>query len=115
MTTCTELDLKQSILEVLERHVGRNNPIKASRLAEMLDCPKTNTWVIREAIGDLIKQGSPILATTQPPEGYFLANTYQEVSDYCDSLKDRGIKIIIRRRDVKVAAQRYFTGQSKLL
>jgi len=108
------IDLKHSILSILSNHVGRNNPIKAVRLAEMLDCSKTNTFAIRDAIAELIREGHPIISSTSQPEGYYLANTYQEVSDYCQSLKDRGIKIIIRRRDVKRAALHYFNGQRRL-
>lgn len=111
----TELDLKQSILKVLERHVGRNNPIKASTLATMFGYSTKNTWAIRQPIGELIKDGYPILSALTPPEGYFMASSFAEVNEHCESLKHRGIEVIIRRRDVKLAAQRYFTGQSKLL
>ena len=109
-----EFDLKKSILSILERHVGRNNPVKAVELAEMLDCSKTNTFEIRDTIADLIKDGYPILSKTSPPEGYFIASSYQEVNECCQSLRDRGIKIIIRRRDLIRAAHNHFESAVKV-
>lgn len=113
--TTTDLDIKLEILKVLERHQGRRNAIKASELAEMFGLSKTNTYAVRALITELIRKGYPICSATQRPEGYFLPETYQEVNDYCQTLKDRGIADIIRRRDVKLAAQRYFTGQPRLI
>lgn len=118
MAVDTQINLKQEVLRVLERHVGRENPIKANELSRMFGYSKTNTWVIRDAIHELViddKNPCPICAAQSRPEGYFIAETYQEVNDYAQTLKDRGIADIIRRRDVRRAAQRYFEGTVKLL
>ncbi len=115
MTTATRTDLKQQVLAILQRHVGRNNPIKAAELCVMFGYSPKNTYVVREPIAELIREGYPICAALASPEGYFMAETYQEVNEYAESLRERGIKDILRRRDVRRAAQRYFTGAMKLL
>lgn len=115
MTLSVKSDLKAEILKVMESHVGRNNPIKANELASMFGLSTKNTFPVRQIISDLIKDGFPILSSVSNPEGYFIAQSYAEVNEYCESLRHRGIEVIIRRRDVKRALQHYFEGTVKLL
>jgi len=118
ISTKSETDLKAAILGVLEHHVGRANPITAVDIGVAVGFGQLkNTWVIREAIAVLIKEGNPICATTKSPEGYFLGETWIEINECAQGLRDRGIKIILRRRDLLRAANTYFNGahQQKLL
>ncbi len=98
-------------MAVLDYHVGRMNAITAVEIGVKIGLGSLkNTWVLREAIAVLIKEGNPICATTKSPEGYFLGETWDEVNECAQGLRDRGIKIILRRRDLLRAANTYFNG-----
>ena len=112
MTTIAQVDLKQEILRVLERHVGRENPITAVELGERLGMGKLkNTYVLREAIAELIKADNPICSDDK---GYWKGESWLEVNQCADGLKDRAIKIILRRRDLLRAANNQFNKAERV-
>ena len=106
-------NLKASVLAILENHKGHDNPIKCMAIAK--ECGLRDDRAIQEVIEELIRDGYPIAASCRKPLGMFFAQTYQEINEYKESLRKRGVKDILRARDVKRAAQRYFTGAIKMM
>ena len=115
MVINTQTDLKAEIRAILQYHVGRENAITAGTIGERLGLGKLkNTYPVREAIAELIKSGYPVCSDDK---GFWQADTWQEVISCAEGLRDRGIKVIIRRRDLLRAAENYFNGneQRKLM
>lgn len=85
----TDLDLKSEVLAILVKHQGERNAIKGKELARLLGFRSDRT--IRQAIEELEKQ-YPVAATTEPPYGYFIAETEEEKQKYQEVLKSRAIQ-----------------------
>jgi len=99
------MNTKQQLRNILLRHEGRGQAIKANELAFLVQCEERKVrLIIRELIMEL-----PIASSTEPPAGYFLANTHQEVRQYAESIKGRLIEDAIRRRDFIRSAGFYLT------
>ena len=79
---------KEYVLIQIKTH----QPIKSSNIG----IPERRARLI---IRELIEDGYPIASSVKPPYGYFIAQTREEVREYADGLKARGIEDIIRRRD----------------
>lgn len=91
-------DLKRELRNILERHIGRDNPIDKMRLSRMVG---QNERQVRLVILDLIEDGMPIVSTSDRPAGYFIATSYHEAEEYTLSLQTRIEHLSHRRRKVK--------------
>lgn len=89
---------------------GKANAIKGKYLAQRLGMKDTRS--IRLAIRELIADGVPVIGSMHPPYGYYIAENIQECLVYMGQLRSYLIESALRRRDIKKAAERYFTGQS---
>ncbi len=96
--------MKQQLKSILLRHEGRVQAIKAQELAEIVQCDERK---VRLIIRELIAEGLPVASGTEPPAGYFVVNTWQEASQYAQSIKGRLIEEAIRRRDFRRSAALY--------
>lgn len=107
------MELKQEVLKHLKH--GQSKAIKGQVIAERLGFK--NDRAVRLAIRDLIAQGVPIASSVSEPQGYYIAETYQEALEYMAGLRSRLIQDAMRRRDFKLSAYRYFEGarQKRLL
>jgi len=105
------IDIQREVLKILEYHQGRENAIKGQVIASRLG--HKNDRAVRLAIRELIASGVPVASSVQEPQGFFIAETYQEALDYMRSLRERLISDAVRRRDFKVGAYRYFEGASQ--
>ena len=106
--TQTENPLYIGIIGVLNYHIGRENPITAVDIGERLGYGKLkNTYIIREAISELITLGYPVCSDG---DGFFMAKDLTEVAYFAEGLRIRGVKIILRRRDLLRAGNTWFNG-----
>ena len=83
---------------------GKKNARKGQEIAKTLGFK--NDRVIRHAIRDMIAEGLPIASSVNPPFGYYIASSLDEVTDYMKVLKGRLVQDAYRRRDFKVAARK---------
>ena len=84
-----------AVLDIITRHMGRENPITSRQLADKIGIPERK---IRMIIREWVKT-FPIASATEKPAGYFIAVTQEEVNIYAQSLRNRLIEDAIRRRD----------------
>ena len=97
---------------LLRFHLGKANAITGKELAKRLG--QDDDRAIREEIRELISQGIPIAASTQPPYGYYIVETMDEAEQYMRQLKNRLINDALRRRDFKKAAERTLNKEAQL-
>ena len=90
-------DLENSVLQILNSHRGRHNPIPGRVIASLLW--ETSDRNIRVAIRNLIRSGHAIASATESPAGYYMAETWEEVNQYAQALRNRLIEDAKRRRD----------------
>ena len=100
------------LLSLLRLHLGRSEAITGRELARILG--QDDDRAIREEIRDLISQGIPIAASTQPPYGYYIVETMDEAEEYMKQLKNRLINDALRRRDFKKAARSTLNKEAQL-
>ena len=101
------------LLTILQRHHGKDRAITGKRIAHMLGYQDDR--VIRHRIRELISQGVPIASATQPPYGYFIAESPQEAEHYMNQLKSRLVEDAYRRRDFKKAFATAALSENKQL
>ena len=97
---------------LLKFHLGKSRAITGKQLAKILG--QEEDRAIREEIRELISQGIPIAASTQPPYGYYIVETMEEAEQYMKQLKNRLINDALRRRDFKKAAARTLNKEAQL-
>ena len=107
MGTINNGEFKRRLSGILLRHEGRAHAITGRELAFMLE--QKDDRRVRLVIRELITDGLPIASSTEPPYGYFIVATRQEVEQYAGSIKSRLIEDAIRRRDFRRAADQYLT------
>ena len=107
-------DFKTQIKEILQRHEGRDRAITARGLSDITGQPDRR---VRLVIRELIKEGMPILSSTESPAGYFLPSNWHELNECAASLRGRLIEDAKRRRDLLRAGALYLkpAEQRKLL
>jgi len=69
---------------------------------------------IRIGIEGLIQEGYPIAASVNPPCGYFLATTTEEINEYMGILRARGKEIFLRRRHFRDASRQLYEPGKQL-
>ena len=83
---------------------GRENALTGRALANIFDC---DIRAITAQIERERRDGHPICAATGENPGYFLPADNEELQEYCDLLKGRGIEIFKTRQAlIKVLRQR---------
>ena len=78
------------IYEVLK--VGERNALSPDYLRATLGL--TSNRAVQKQIEYERKQGKVILSSTQPPGGYFLPETKQEIRQFIKTLENRGSKTL---------------------
>ena len=107
-------DLKTHLKGILQRHEGHPSAITARELCLITG---SNDRAVRLAIAELIREGLPVLSSTESPPGYFIATSREEWREYDATLKSRIVQDALRKRDIKVAVARHFAPavQERLL
>lgn len=75
-----------AVLTVLSRHIGSGNGLSMFSLAQQLDMVPR---VIRKLVSELRDDGHAICGT--PKEGYFIAETPEELQHTCEFLRSRAM------------------------
>jgi len=107
MVTATRLnkvELKRELRTILERHIGRSSAITGESLARMVG---QRNRQVRAMLEELIEDGLPIVSTSEPPAGYFLANSHKEAEEYTESLYTRAMALLHRQKKVKDNVELY--------
>jgi hypothetical protein len=97
LTRLTKTDLKQELRSILERHQGRDSAITGESLARMVG---QRNRQVRAMLEELIENGLPIVSTSEPPAGYFLATSHKEAEEHLLSLQTRIEHLSHRKRKV---------------
>lgn len=79
-------DHKSRVLSVLQRHIGRGHGISVKQLAQQTELPPRT---LRTQISDLRDDGIAICGT--PRDGYYIAETAEELEDTCTFLHNRAM------------------------
>lgn len=82
---------------------GKENAITGEALAKLLGFHGDRA--IRLAIRELIAGRVAVASSVNPPFGYFIANTPEEVNEYLAVMKGRLVNDAYRRRDFKRASR----------
>jgi len=98
MPPSTNAELKQEVRSLLR--YGKENAQTGSKLATVLGFKDDRP--VRLAIRDLIAEGLPVAASGN---GYFIASSLDEATEYMRNLKSRLVNDAYRRRDFKLASR----------
>ena len=110
---------KLAILQVLTRHIGRNNAISMGRLyrlaiGEYADVIN-DTRMMRQIITELRDGGNPICSTpAQSGGGYYLSSAGSELKDYCVQQRKRALKILTREAVLRKITVPELLGQIQM-
>ena len=107
--TTSEIELKQRVLSILERHYGHRNAIKGKDLAQL--CNLNDDRAVQLAILELTESGTPVCSACDRPMGYYLPETRDEAAAYFQQITNRAIENFNRRKKFKKAFQQWFYGQ----
>lgn len=103
-------DIEQKVFQYLSsRCVGRSNSIKANMLAEIFH---SNIREVNEAVRSLRKQGRLIGSSKQPPFGYFIPSTDNEIKDYLNSFKSELFDMLSTFNKQKRAVNAHFSNRN---
>lgn len=92
--TLTMLPEESSVWTLIAAHHGRAHAIGAAALARQSGL---SDRVVRRVIKTLIEQhAAPIASTPNPPAGYYIPETLEEVLATTESLKSRALSILTR-------------------
>jgi len=108
-------DLKSDIRAILINHSGRDNAITGIEIAHKVGMKENRA--VRRTIRELIKDGIPIASVTEPPAGYYIVTSREEVDHYLQHLRNLLIQDAKRRRDFRNCAMQHLenAGQGRLL
>ena len=98
MVTATrpnKTDIKRELRTILGRHIGRDSAITGESLARMVG---QRNRQVRQVLEDLIEEGLPIVSTSEPPAGYFLATSHKEAEEHTESLHSRAMSLLHRQK-----------------
>jgi len=98
MVTATRLnktDIKRELRTILGRHTGRDSAITGESLARMVG---QRNRQVRQILEDLIEEGLPIVSTSEPPAGYFIATSHKEAEIHTESLHSRAMSLLHREK-----------------
>jgi hypothetical protein len=111
---------KSAILQVLTRHIGRNNAISMGRLYRLAFREEfadviNDTRLMRSIITELRDAGNPICSTpAQSGGGYYLSSAGSELKDYCVQQRKRALKILAREAVLRKITVPELLGQIQM-
>jgi len=104
----------------LQKHRGRQNAVSMAELYERVygETPKdkiSSTRPLRKVLTELRKMGFPVCsAMTGKETGYFLAETAEEIEQFCEAMEKRVMKTLYLLSRVKKLSLPDYLGQLKL-
>jgi len=97
------------VLSVLSRHIGAGNGISMRELEQQLDLLPRQ---IRTHISDLRAEGHAICG--HPKEGYFIAETPEELQHTCEFLRSRAMHSLTLESKLRKISLQDLIGQLHL-
>lgn len=94
-------ELKQEVQFLLK--YGKEHATTGQVLALTLNY--NNDRLVRQAIRDLIADGIPIISSVNPPYGYYIANSPEDITEHLGELRHRALEILGRYKDLKLASR----------
>lgn len=100
--------MKANLRIILDKHTGRENAISRKELYWLLDFEHSGVSLstfdrkMRLAIGELRRDGFPILFSTSKPTGYYLPKDRKELIQGINQLRSYIIDECITVRNLKV-------------
>lgn len=94
-------ELKQEVRLLLK--LGSDRATTGKVLALTLNFK--NDRLIRHAIRELIADGIPIISSVNPPYGYYIANSPEDIFEHLGELRHRALEVLGRYRDLKLASR----------
>ena len=92
--------------------VGKANPRSGKELAQALNCDIRD---ITEQISRERRAGLPICASSNARKpGYYIAETPEELQQYCDALKGRAIEVFKTRQALVKILKKIQEGRGEL-
>jgi len=91
---------------------GKHNAIPGRVLANNLGF--RDDRAVRLEIRELIRIGHPIASSVNPPYGYYMAATTEEIEEYLRVMRTRLVEDAYRRRDFKQASRKLYEPGEQL-
>lgn len=109
--------LKTDLTNILSRHEGRKNAITRRQLRSLLNLSDKEDRKLRLVIGEIRKEGTPILFATESPSGYYIPGSYAELKDGMANMRSYIVNECLVLRGFKLYGNRYLAGeqQAKLI
>lgn len=101
MPTNATSELKQEVKRLLK--FGKEHATTGKVLASRLNYK--NDRLIRLAIRELIEDGVPVASSVQPPYGYYIADSPEDITEHLGELRHRALEILGRYQDLKLASR----------
>lgn len=97
---------KDRIREIILEHVGKENAIHASEIADAVGINEGDTYSrTREYLKDILEEGVPL--ASNPGYGYWVIANQEELDNYVGALGRRARRIDNRRLTVIDAAEEW--------
>ena len=91
---------------------GKHSAVPGRVLANRLGFK--NDRAVRLEIRELIRTGHPIASSVNPPYGYYMAATTEEIEEYLRVMRTRLVEDAYRRRDFKNASRKLYEPGEQL-
>ena len=111
-----EREYQAKLLEILQRHRGRDNAVKGRYLArgmfgDALLSPVRRERKLRALVKDAVSQGHPVVGDSR---GYYLAGSQEEVEAVVSTLRKHGLAELTKAARLKRISLKQFVGQLAL-
>lgn len=102
-------DRRALVMQVLSKHRGAASGIGVTALAEAAGVPER---AVRAAVSELREEGIAVCA--HPSEGYYIANSAQELEQCCQFLRSRALHSLQLEARLRKVALADLIGQLRL-
>ncbi len=106
-------DIKPRLKAILEYHRGRKNVILRRELRQILNIDMAGDRQLRLFIGELRREGIPILFSTKKPAGYYVADNLNELQEGMEAMRSYIIDECRTLRDLRIYGHRYLAKESQ--
>jgi hypothetical protein len=105
--------IKPRLKSLLEYHRGRNNAILRREIRRILEIELKDDRQLRLLIGELRRDGVPVLFSTKKPAGYYVATNLKELQEGMEAMRSYIIDECRTLRDLRIYGQRYLAKEEQ--
>lgn len=96
---------KSKILELIKKHVGKNNPVQVEEIMNGVLLPDRE---IRRIVQYLVNEGNyPIGSTTKGPYGFYMIASFEDYLEAVKNLMHRKEKLKERVESLRMACKKH--------